>query len=144
MKFRILLLFLVIILMIVFFISYRLYLYQADEPYRNAISLLKEGKYKEAQVAFRYLSQNGHRYAQIELARLYAFGLGVRKDREHASKLLQCNSVNNCISGKAEYGIGIELIKRYGLEKRKEALYWIEKSASFSYEPAIKWLKENN
>ncbi|MET1257600.1 hypothetical protein [Aliikangiella maris] len=145
MKSRILLFVLMIIFIIVTLVLYKAYLHQSDKPYRNAVSLLKEGKYKDAYVIFKHLSQNGHLHAKIRLAKLYAVGLGVQKDREYASELILCNGTHNCIPGENEYYLGIELIDRHdGLKNGKEALYWIEKSASFSYEPAIKWLKENN
>lgn len=117
---------------------------QNDQRLEGAISDVKEGKFSESIPALEVEANEGSRVAQIILARLYASGMGVPRDRMRAKKLLSCIGQNDCRPGKAEYYLALEFYEGAGIPKDPDSvLYWMRVSADAKYDPASQWLAQN-
>jgi len=117
MKVKLLSLFLVIGAL---FFSYKLYLYETEEIFRQGISELKEGKFKSSLEKLKPYAIKGNLVAKELVGQFYAFGLGVPINEKEAEKWFLCEGINNCVPGKSEYSTSVEFEQGIIVEKNIE------------------------
>ena len=117
---------------------------QNDQRLEAAISDVKEGRFSESIPVLEVEANEGSQVARTILARLYASGMGVSRDRMRAQELLSCVGQNDCRSGESEYYLALEFYEGAGIPKDPDSvLYWMRVSADAKYVPASQWLAQN-
>lgn len=119
--------------------TYRIVSYLEDEPFRDAIGFLKEGKYLRACEALLPLATEGHVQAQLVLGRLYAQGHGVQEDEAVAQMWFRRAECRCDSPGQAEFDVGLELLEETSPD-RNSALQWILRAAEAGHPRAIDFL----
>lgn len=120
---------------------------QACSPSRTAfeqaVADVKEERFDLALPALERESEVGNRDAQVLLAKLYAAGIGMDRNRAKANALLLCRQSPSCVAGKAEYYLAMDFLDGAGIgPSREDAKYWLIVSSKRGYAPANETLGE--
>lgn len=121
--------------------------YKGDTTARKGVQyLFGRGVPQSDSTAFSYFqqaAQQGDKYAQNEVAFLYAAGKGTTKNYQQAYFWYQKASKAGLAS--AQYNLGFLYLHGLGTKTDKtKALYWIRQSAQQGFEPAQSWLATQN
>lgn len=121
--------------------------YKGDSTARKGVQyLFGRGVPQSDSKAFSYFqqaAQQGDKYAQNEVAYLYAAGKGTPKNYQQAYHWYR--KASNAGLPSAQFNLGFLYLHGLGTSKDpSKARYWISKSAQKGFEPAQAWLASQN
>jgi uncharacterized protein len=116
-------------------VAHRLWKYEAEEPLRAGVSLLKAGDHEGARKALLPFAERGNPVAQRLLGQIYAEGLGVPADDVRAEmwfRRAECGCKN---PGNAEFYTGRDLLRKIPPDQAG-AVRWIIRAAEAGHPEA--------
>lgn len=89
-------------------------------------------------------AMDGDAESRYQVGIMYAFGLGVSKDKMLALSWFNCSDISGCIKGRNEFRAAVSCFAgEWGVRSRDECLLWMKFSSDHGYQNAILWLDQN-
>jgi len=107
-----------------------------DKNYNKGLELVKQKDYTEAVKYFRKGADNNHSGCQYELAYMYEFGYGVRKDSMVSMSLYNISAKQNFPLAQLELGLIYSYSRNNVQSSSKKAYYWLKKAADSGFPDA--------